>query len=169
MTNPDLTGGDAYIDQVPSGGRATSRRTIAVAFAAGLGGTAIGLSARGLGLGGGSASASTAMPMSMSVAPADAGTPPTGCMAAASPTGGNAVAIDNFTFEPQTLTVPTGTTVTWTNHDDVPHTVTSDDKTTFASKGLDTDDTYSFQFTKPGTYAYFCSIHPVMTATVIVK
>ena len=169
MTNPDLTSADAADDRMPSGGRATSRRTFAVAFAAGLGGTAIGLSARGLGLGGGSASASTAMAMPMSAAPADAATPPTGCDAAASPAGGNAVAIDNFTFEPQTLTVDAGTTVTWTNHDDVPHTVTSDDKTTFASKGLDTDDTFAFRFTKPGTYDYFCSIHPVMTATVIVK
>ena len=169
MTNPDLTRDEVPNDQMPSGGRATSRRTFAVAIAAAAGGTAIGLSARGLGLGGDSASASTAMPMSMSAAPADAGTPPTGCTAAASPAGGNAVAIDNFTFEPQTLTVPTGTTVTWTNHDDVPHTVTSDDKTTFASKGLDTDDTFSFRFTTPGTYPYFCSIHPVMTATVIVK
>ena len=79
-----------------------------------------------------------------------------------------AVKIDNFSFGPQTLTVAPGTTVTWTNNDDVPHTVVSDDKA-FKSKALDTDDKFSYTFDKPGTYNYFCSVHPKMTAKVVVK
>jgi plastocyanin len=79
------------------------------------------------------------------------------------------VKIDNFSFTPDTLTVATGTTVKWTNRDDIPHTVVSDDKTTFRSKAMDTDETFSYTFTKPGTYPYFCSIHPKMVAKVIVK
>ena len=79
------------------------------------------------------------------------------------------VKIDNFTFTPASLTVPVGTEVTWTNRDDIPHTVVSDDKSTFKSKPLDTDDKFSYTFTKEGTYNYFCSIHPKMTAKVIVK
>ena len=78
------------------------------------------------------------------------------------------VKIDNFSFGPQTLTVAPGTTVTWTNNDDVPHTVVSDDKV-FKSKALDTDDKFSYTFDKPGTYNYFCSVHPKMTAKVVVK
>ena len=69
------------------------------------------------------------------------------------------VKIDNFSFGPVALTVPVGTTVTWTNRDDIPHTVVSTDGV-FKSKALDTDDKFSFVFTKPGTYPYFCSIHP---------
>jgi plastocyanin len=79
------------------------------------------------------------------------------------------VKIDNFSFGPQTLTVAAGTTVTWKNNDDVPHTVVSDDKTTFRSKALDTDDKFSYTFTKPGTYNYFCSVHPKMIAKVVVQ
>ncbi len=82
---------------------------------------------------------------------------------------GSEVKIDNFTFAPQDLTVPAGTSVRWVNRDDIPHTVVSDDKTTFKSKALDTDDSFSYTFTKPGTYSYFCSIHPKMTAKVIVQ
>jgi plastocyanin len=78
------------------------------------------------------------------------------------------VKIDNFTYGPSELTVPVGTTVKWTNHDDMPHTVTSEDKS-FASKALDTDDTFTFTFTKPGTYIYFCTIHPKMTAKIVVR
>jgi plastocyanin len=78
------------------------------------------------------------------------------------------VKIDNFTYGPAELTVPVGTTVKWTNHDDMPHTVTSEDKS-FASKALDTDDTFIFTFTKPGTYIYFCTIHPKMTAKIVVR
>src|SRR5579862_3679321 len=83
--------------------------------------------------------------------------------------GGAQVKIDNFTFTPGTLTVKQGTTVQWTNRDDIPHTVVSDDKTTFKSKPLDTDDKFSYTFTKPGTYSYFCSIHPKMTGKVVVE
>jgi plastocyanin len=79
------------------------------------------------------------------------------------------VKIDNFSFAPDTLTVAAGTTVKWTNRDDIPHTVVSDDKTTFRSKAIDTDQTFSYTFDKPGTYSYFCSIHPKMVAKVIVK
>jgi len=80
------------------------------------------------------------------------------------------VKIDNFSFGPVTLTVPVGTTVTWINRDDIPHTVVStDDPKTFKSKVLDTDEKFSFTFSKAGTYPYFCSIHPKMTGKVIVQ
>ncbi len=79
-----------------------------------------------------------------------------------------AVAIDNFTFNPQTLTVKAGTTVTWTNKDDIPHAVAAVGKQ-FKSKVMDTDNSYSFTFTTPGTYAYFCSLHPHMTGTIVVE
>jgi len=78
------------------------------------------------------------------------------------------VKIDNFSFGTASLTVAAGTTVTWTNNDDVPHTVVSDDKL-FKSKALDTDDKFSYTFTKPGTYNYFCSVHPKMTAKIVVQ
>jgi plastocyanin len=81
---------------------------------------------------------------------------------------GPQVTIDNFTFSPATLTVPSGTTVTWTNQDDMVHTVTEATRL-FSSQGLETGDTYSHTFTIPGTYTYFCALHPRMTATVIVK
>jgi plastocyanin len=79
------------------------------------------------------------------------------------------ITIDNFSFAPATLTVPAGTKVTWVNHDDIPHTVVSEDKTTFKSQALDTDEKFTFTFVKPGMYTYFCSIHPKMTAKVIVQ
>jgi plastocyanin len=78
------------------------------------------------------------------------------------------VSIDNFSFSSKTLTVSAGTTVTWTNKDDVPHTVTSTDKV-FASPVLDTDEKFSYTFTKPGEYAYYCTLHPKMTAKVVVQ
>lgn len=79
-----------------------------------------------------------------------------------------AVEIGNFTFKAPTLTVKPGTTVTWTNGDDIPHTVVS--KTgVFRSKVLDTGDRFSFTFAKPGSFGYFCSLHPHMTGTIIVK
>ncbi|HVZ53648.1 MAG TPA: cupredoxin family copper-binding protein [Pseudolabrys sp.] len=78
------------------------------------------------------------------------------------------VTIDNFTFGPQELKVKAGTTVTWTNRDDIPHTVTSD-KMLFRSKALDTDDKFSFTFTTPGIYKYFCSLHPHMTGSIVVE
>ena len=76
--------------------------------------------------------------------------------------------IDNFTFVPARLTVKAGTTVTWRNEDDIPHTVTSAARL-FRSKALDTDDSFSFTFTEPGIYEYFCSLHPRMTATIVVE
>jgi plastocyanin len=79
-----------------------------------------------------------------------------------------AVKIDNFAFGPQTLTVPVGTTVTWTNGDDIPHTSVSTEGV-FKSKVLDTDEKFSFTFTKAGTYSYYCTIHPKMTGKVVVQ
>jgi plastocyanin len=79
-----------------------------------------------------------------------------------------AVKIDNFVFGPQTLTVPVGTTVTWTNSDDIPHTSVSTDGV-FKSKVLDTDEKFSYTFTKAGTYPYYCTIHPKMTGKVVVQ
>jgi len=78
------------------------------------------------------------------------------------------VKIDNFSFGPATLTVPVGTTITWTNRDDIPHTVVSTDGV-FKSKVLDTDEKFTFTFSKAGAYPYFCSIHPKMTGKVIVQ
>lgn len=78
-----------------------------------------------------------------------------------------AIKIGNFTFGPQELRVKAGTTVTWTNEDDIPHTVVSPNN--FRSKVLDTDGTYSFKFTTPGSYKYFCSLHPHMTGTIVVE
>jgi plastocyanin len=78
------------------------------------------------------------------------------------------VKIDNFSFGPAALTVPVGTTVTWTNRDDIPHTVVSNDGV-FKSKVLDTDEKFSYTFAKPGTFPYFCSIHPKMTGKVVVQ
>jgi len=78
------------------------------------------------------------------------------------------VKIDNFSFGPAQITIPAGTTVTWTNRDDIPHTVVSDDKL-FKSNALDTDDKFSYTFAKPGTYPYFCSLHPKMTGKVVVQ
>jgi amicyanin len=78
-----------------------------------------------------------------------------------------AVKIGNFTFGPQEVKVKAGTTVTWTNEDDIPHTVVSPNG--FRSKVMDTDGTYSFKFTTPGTYKYFCSLHPHMTGTIVVE
>ena len=89
---------------------------------------------------------------------------------AAKEAAGNQVVIDNFSFTPATLTVAAGTQVTWTNRDDIPHTVVSTDKDKkIKSKALDTNDTFSFTFTDPGTYDYFCSLHPKMTAKIIVE
>lgn len=78
------------------------------------------------------------------------------------------VKIDNFSFTPNTVTVPAGTTVRWTNRDDIPHTVASDDNS-FKSKALDTDEEFTYTFTKPGSYSYFCSLHPKMTGKIVVQ
>ena len=79
-----------------------------------------------------------------------------------------AVTIDNFSFGPQTLTVPVGATVTWVNRDDIPHTSVSTDGL-FKSKVMDTDEKFSYTFTKAGTYPYYCTIHPKMTGKVVVQ
>jgi plastocyanin len=78
------------------------------------------------------------------------------------------VKIDNFVFGPAAITVPAGTTVTWINRDDIPHTVVSTEKI-FKSKVLDTDEKFSYTFTRAGEYPYFCSIHPKMTGKVVVQ
>jgi plastocyanin len=78
------------------------------------------------------------------------------------------IKIDNFSFTPPTLTVKAGTQITWTNADDIPHTVVSEDQS-FKSKVLDTDEKFTFMASKPGTYSYFCSIHPKMTGRVVVE
>ena len=106
--------------------------------------------------GGGTASASAAPPSA------------TGSSAAPSaPAGPNAVNITNFAFAPAALTVPVGTTVTWTNHDEEPHTVVANDNS-FHSPGLGSNATYSYTFTKAGSFGYICSIHPFMHGTVVV-
>ena len=78
------------------------------------------------------------------------------------------VKIANFTFTPKQIVVKAGDTVTWINEDDIPHTVAS--KTPlFRSKPLDSDDKFSFTFATPGTYVYFCSLHPMMTGSIVVE
>ena len=77
------------------------------------------------------------------------------------------ITIDNFTFSPPELKVKVGDTVTWTNHDDIPHTVVSAGK--FRSNTMDTDDKYSFTFTSAGDYKYFCALHPHMTGMIKVE
>ena len=81
---------------------------------------------------------------------------------------GTEVRVDNFTFAPDTVTVPVNSTVTWVNKDDIPHVVASNDGV-FKSKALDTDQKFSYTFTKAGTYTYYCSIHPKMVGKVIVQ
>jgi amicyanin len=87
--------------------------------------------------------------------------------AATTPVAGDAVSIDNFAFTPGTLTVHVGSAVTWTNHDEEPHTVAAGDGS-FHSPGMDAQGTYSYTFQKPGTFDYVCSIHPFMHGTVVV-
>jgi plastocyanin len=89
-------------------------------------------------------------------------------MARAAPAPAASVQIDNFTFKAPVVTVRSGTTVTWTNGDDIPHTVVSRDGL-FKSKVLDTGDRFSFTFAKAGQFGYFCSLHPHMTGMIIVK
>jgi amicyanin len=78
------------------------------------------------------------------------------------------VKIDNFTFDPPRVAVKAGTTVTWVNEDDIPHAIAGS-ALAFKSKVLDTDDKFAFTFTTPGTYEYFCSLHPHMTGTIVVE
>ncbi len=78
------------------------------------------------------------------------------------------VHVDNFTFSPQTLSVSTGTTVVWVNHDDTPHRFVAVENQ-FKSPVLDTDETFRWTFTEAGNFAYFCSMHPHMTGMVTVS
>jgi plastocyanin len=88
----------------------------------------------------------------------------------ASEGGEAAIAIDNFTFAPPLITVAAGMRVVWTNRDDIPHTVVgTEGPRTLRSPPLDTDDAFSFTFAVPGTYRYFCSLHPHMQGTVVVR
>jgi len=105
----------------------------------------------------------TAMPP-MGTTPGATGSSTT---APAAPVGPNAVTIENFKFAPQSLTVPVGTTVTWTNQDEEPHTVAAKDGS-FHSPALDSHQTFSYTFQAPGSYDYVCTIHPFMTGTVVV-
>jgi plastocyanin len=82
--------------------------------------------------------------------------------------GANEVAVDNFSFTPATASVPVGTTITWTNRDDVPHVVVSTEQK-FKSPVLDTDGQFSHRFDAPGAYKYFCALHPKMTGRVVVR
>lgn len=89
--------------------------------------------------------------------------------AAPAAAGGRAtVKIENFSFDPPALTIKAGTTVTWRNEDDIPHTVVTTNRV-FKSKVMDTDDNASFTFTTPGSYEYFCSLHPHMRGTIFVE
>ena len=81
----------------------------------------------------------------------------------------NQIEIHNFMFMPKTLTVPVGAKVTWINRDEEPHTVVSANGQFAPSKALDSNDRYETRFSKPGTYVYFCTVHPFMTGTIIVK
>jgi plastocyanin len=78
------------------------------------------------------------------------------------------VEIKDFMYGPREITVPAGTPVTWTNHDEEPHTITSATGA-FGSTGLSHDETFTQTFPQPGTYAYFCALHPQMRATVVVR
>jgi plastocyanin len=102
----------------------------------------------------------TTMPTTAPVAP----------MMAATHSAEQQVTIDNFAFDPQVLTISPGTKVTWLNRDDVPHTATSSDSPRkFKSPALDTDEKFSHVFSEPGTYPYFCAVHPKMTGKIVVK
>lgn len=105
----------------------------------------------------------TATTLAVAVLPGTAQTAPAVTQANAT------VSIDNFTFVPQTLTVKAGTTVTWTNRDDIPHGIASENNAFAKSKALDTGDSYSVMFATPGTYKYFCYVHPHMTGTIVVE
>jgi amicyanin len=101
---------------------------------------------------------------------ATANAPASGVSGATSGSEEKQISISNFKYIPETLTVPAGTKVTWTNQDDMPHTVTSTAKPrALNSEAFDTDARFSFVFTEPGTYDYLCTIHPKMAGRVIVE
>lgn len=82
--------------------------------------------------------------------------------------GGNSITIDNFTFSPDKLTVPKGTAVTWTNKDDIPHSIVLG-SIGARSKAMDTDESFSYRFDKAGTFSYICGLHPHMHGQVVVR
>jgi plastocyanin len=101
---------------------------------------------------------------------ATATAPASGVSGATGDSESKQISIVNFKYVPDTLTVPAGTKVTWTNQDDMPHTVTSTIKPrALNSAALDTDDRFSYVFAEPGTYNYLCTLHPQMTGRVIVE
>lgn len=112
--------------------------------------------------------AGLAVPMMIVVALLSAGLRAAEANAQQAPAKSVEIKIDNFSFAPGTFTVAVGTTVTWINHDDIPHTVVSTDGV-FKSKVMDTDEKFSYTFTKAGSYPYFCSVHPKMTGTIVVQ
>ena len=112
--------------------------------------------------------AGLAVPMMMVAALLSAGSTRVKASAQQAPAKAAEIKIDNFSFAPGTFTVAVGTTVTWINHDDIPHTVVSTDGV-FKSKVLDTDEKFSYTFSKAGSYPYFCSIHPKMTGSIVVQ
>ncbi len=89
-------------------------------------------------------------------------------VAAAKPAAGPQIEIKEHKYNPAAVTVPVGATVTWINHDDDVHTVTSSAQA-FTSAGIDSDETFTYRFAKPGTYVYFCTLHPLMTAKIVVR
>jgi plastocyanin len=119
-----------------------------------------------------------AVVMSVSIAACSSSASPTPNAVAATPTPAapgaaatpaNMILISNFAFSPATMTVAVGTKVTWMNQDSATHTVVSDDGKTFQSGGIAQGQTYSFTFTTAGTFAYHCSVHPQMKATITVQ
>jgi plastocyanin len=130
-----------------------------------------------MGCGGGSTSTSPSRPVPAAepVRPAEHALPvpaakPSAAKAPEAPADPHTVFIDNFTFNPRTLTVPAGTRVTFVNRDDVPHTATSTRRPrAFDSGTLDTDDRFAYVFATPGTYEYFCALHPKMIGQIVVK
>lgn len=113
------------------------------------------------------AAAVTALAITASACSGTPAAPAAPASTSSAPVPGTAVSIDNFAFAPATLTVHRGDTVTWTNHDEEPHTVAAGDGS-FRSPGMDSNATFSFTFTNPGSYDYICSIHPSMHGTVVV-
>jgi plastocyanin len=115
--------------------------------------------------------AATAASKASSQTPANTQTPqPQSAPASADSSSGEVVqvSIDNFSFTPQKLTVKKGTIISWTNHDDIPHTVDQDDHA-FASSVLDTNQKFQRAFKDPGQFPYYCRLHPKMTGTVVVE
>jgi plastocyanin len=104
----------------------------------------------------------------LAAATACPGFPAAAAETAAAPAAATVVRIDNFAFAPATLTVPVGTTVTWVNDDDAPHAVAEKDRR-FKSKPLDTDDEFTYTFSSPGSFEYFCTLHPHMVGTIVVR